>query len=185
MTDTNRIYYPRVMLACNTLLVLTLTMMAVVMIQFPPGLVRGIGYALSALSALLLLPCAREWVSPSYLELSEKTALIKWNNWRVSGNVAAMDFPAKKAQLLVLKLNGAETLIDPVGPLFLLASFVLYPIMKPFVPAWWAPLYVISKKQLDGMLGLTGGRTLVISFPAPVFGTRRIRRVIENATRGA
>jgi hypothetical protein len=182
MPDTNRIPYPRVMLANSTLLVLTVTVLAVVLIQFPPGVVCGIGYALGALSALLLLPCAREWFSPSYLELSGNAAALKWNNWRVSGTVAAADLPGKKARRLVLTLNGVETLIDPVGPLFLLASLITYPVIRYFVPSWWAPLYVIGKRQLDAMLGVSPGRSLTISFPTRIFGRRRMRRVVENAT---
>ncbi|MDI6739004.1 MAG: hypothetical protein QME74_01395 [Candidatus Edwardsbacteria bacterium] len=181
MSHNNRLYFPRLILFGITLLVLALIFVSVVLIQEQAILIRAAGYALAALSALSFLPVSREWISPSYLELSGNAALIKWNNWQVSGNVGEIDFPAKKPKRLGISLTEAETRIDPVGPLFLLSSIVLYPILKPIVPAWWAPLYAINKKQLDGILGMASSKSLAVSFPAPVFGKRRMRRVIENA----
>jgi hypothetical protein len=177
----SRLTFPRAILAGITLMVLGLIVVSGLLIQERQVLPRVTGYVLAVLSAISFLPVSREWVSPSYLELSGKTALVKWNNWRVSGNVAAMDFPAKKARRLVITLNQPRTLIDPVGPLFLLASFVLYPVMRSFVPSWWAPLYVINKMQLDAMLGVSPGGSLTVSFPTRIFGRRRMRSAVDNA----
>lgn len=184
MHHNNRLTFPRAILAGITMLVLAVIIASGLLIQEQQVLPRVTGYVLAVLSVISFLPVSREWVSPSLLELCGKTALIKWNNWRVSGNVERIDFPAKKARRLVISLNEPITLIDPVGPLFLLASFVLYPVMKPFLPAWWAPLYPVNKHQLDAMLGTSPAGSLVISFPARIFGRRRMRRVVANATAG-
>jgi hypothetical protein len=184
MHHNNRIYYPRLILVSNTLLVLTLIIMGVVLVQLPPGVLCGAGYALSVGAVLLLLPCAREWFSPSYLELSGNTARLKWNNWRVTGTVASVDLPVKKARRLVLNLTGVESLIDPVGPLFLLASLITYPVIKHFVLSWWAPLYVINQKQLEAVLDVSPERSLTVSFPTRIFGRRRMRRVVDTAAAG-
>ncbi len=181
MSAANRLYFPRLILVFDTLCALSLTMTAVVLIQLPPAILRGSGYALCALSVLLLLPCAREWLSPSYLELSGNNAIVKWNNWRLNGTVAAIDLPAIKPARLALKLTTATTLIDPVGPLFLLASWILYPAIKPFSSSWRAPLYPISKEKLNAMLGIAPDGSLVISFATRIYGRRRLRRVVENA----
>jgi hypothetical protein len=184
MTRPNRLYFPRLILAADTLFVLSLTMLAVVLIQLTPGLLCGSGYALGVLAVLALLPCAREWLSPSYLEVAGNGAEIKWNNWRLTGSVVSADLPAKQARRLVLKLSGAKLLIDPVGPLFLLSSWLVYPVIDHFVPSWWAPLYPVSRKQLASMLGIAPDGSLTLSFPVRTFGKRSLRRVIDNAAAG-
>jgi hypothetical protein len=184
MSRPNRMHYPRLILAVNTLFTLSLTILAVVLLQVLPGLLCGVGYALGALSVLTLLPCAREWLSPSYLELSGNQAIIKWNNWRLTGTVASIDLPAKKPIRLVVQMTDAKTLIDPVGPLFLLASWITYPAIKPFSAPWWAPLYPMGKEQLGSMLGISPDGSLVITFAIRIFGKRNVRRVVKNATAG-
>ncbi|MCU0607583.1 MAG: hypothetical protein MUF78_09250, partial [Candidatus Edwardsbacteria bacterium] len=126
----------------------------------------------------------REWLSPSHLEIVGNEAELKWNNWRLTGTVVSADLPAKKARRLALKLSGAKLLIDPVGPLFLLSSWLVYPVMRCFVPSWWAPLYPVGKTQLASMLGVAADGSLTLSFPARTFGKRNLRRVIDNAAAG-
>lgn len=181
MKHPHRLSFPRLLLLAITLLDLALIFLSVVLIQGQQALSIGIGYALAALSVVSLLPAAREWLSPSHLELTGDGAELKWNNWRLAGRVVRADLPARKARALALELSGCEIHVDPVGPLFLLASLVLYPVLRPVTPAWWTPLYVISKRQLSGMLGLSSEGPLTIAFPTLVFGKRRLRRVIENA----
>jgi len=176
----NRLRFSRSLLLGITLLDLALIFLSVLLIQGHRGLVVGTGYAVAVLSVVSFLPVAREWLSPSHLELAGDGAELKWNNWRLTGTVVSADLPAKKARRLVLALSDIAVVIDPVGPLFLLASLILYPVLRPLPPAWWAPLYVISKKQLSGMLGASVGGALTISLPTIIFGRRRLHRALKN-----
>ena len=184
MARPNRLYFPRLMLVMDTLLALSLTMTGVVLIQLPSGVLRVAGYAAFALSVLVLLPCAREWLSPSYLELTGNAAVVKWNNWRLDAAVSSVDLPAKKPVRLVLRLADGKTRIEPVGPLFLLASWIIYPLIKPFSAPWRAPLYPVSAKQLDKMLGLAPDGSVEVSFATGIYGRRKLRRVVEQSTAG-
>lgn len=182
MQNNNRLRFPGLLLLGLTLLDLSLIFLSVVLIQGQRGFAVGLGYALAVLSVVSFLPVAREWLSPSFLEIAGNEAELKWNNWLLSGRVVKADLPARKVKRLSLTLSGVETRIDPVGPLFLLASFILYPVLRPVTPAWWAPLYVINKGQLSRMLGVSTDNSLTISFPATIFGRRKLRRVVENQT---
>jgi len=184
MSATNRLYFPRLTLSALTALPLALIFVSVVLIQQAPTLPRAAGFALLTLSTLSLLPVYREWISPSYIEIANGSATVKWNNWQVTGNIGRIDLPSKNVKQLGIILNQARPRIDPVGPLFLLASFALYPLIRLLLPAWQASLYVISKKQLDSRLGTAGDGTLTLSFPAFIFGKRRVRRVVEYTATG-
>ena len=184
MARPNRLYFPRLMLALETLLALSLAMSGALLVPLPWLAAKLPGYLLCALSALALLPCAREWLSPSYLELSGDTAVVKWNNWRLDAAVSAVDLPAKKPVRLLLRMTGAKTRIEPVGPLFLLASWLIHPLIKPFSAPWRAPLYPVGRKQLEAMLGMAPDGSFSISFAAFVYGRRKLRRVVANAAPG-
>ncbi len=184
MSSLNSLRFSRLLLSALTLLAAALLILGVVMLQQAQPAFQAAGIVILALAALSLLPVSREWISPSSIEIAHGGATIKWNNWQVTGAIGKIDLPAKNAQRLAISLVDIQTRIDPVGPLFLLASLVLGLLAGPLLPAWQASLYVTGRKQLDSRLGMAGDNTLALSFPVFIFGRRNVRRAVASAAAG-
>jgi len=137
-------------------------------------------YALLVFSACLMLLLCREWFSPSYIEMAQDQIFLRWNNWRLEGQRLQAHLTPARPRRLILAIGQPALGLDPVGPLHLTAMLAVMPLLRLFLPPHLAKLYFLNSAELSKLLCPDGGPA-VVSFPAWLFGRRRIGNVMEKS----
>lgn len=171
--------FPRPALLGLTLLDLALVALSALGIQDGRMLSAVPSFLLLAFSAACLLLLCREWLSPSIIEISENSVSVKWNNWRLRGSRLGAELIRSRPRRLRLTVGDPAFSVEPVGPLHLAAMYVVFPWLSAFLPPYLARIYFLDARKLSRLMAPSGGPAL-ISFPASLFGKRRIRNALEK-----
>jgi hypothetical protein len=168
-----RIGLSRLVWALAFLSDVALILAASFLITLGPLLATVLGALLLFILALALAMPFREAIVPSWIERNDYTLAVRWNNWRMEGELVSAELLDKRQ--LALALKDVKLVLTPVGPLIGLASLALRPALGLFLPGWLAQSYYFSKGALLKSLRTEDGY-YQLEFPAFLLGKRKVKK---------
>lgn len=168
--------YSRIWLLVLTLLDLVCILLSGFVMQDPALAVKLLGILTLFAATLGAALISREWVRPSRIQRQDDEVTIQWNNWEVRGRLTGKQITGQRPKVLRLSVTEHKIILYPVGPMFILAGFMIDPVRRR-LPHLLDRTYFYSREKLAGQLVRDPeAAEATLDIPLILLGKRKVKK---------